>query len=90
MNGGIPINFPNGTKIGYFLRTKEMRHFLFPSGSCKESVVAIADISLMNMTNVMLKFGGVVDIDLTEEQVQVLRYTSLSVFQILNFHRLQR
>ena len=80
--GGIPINFPNGTKIGYFLKTKEMRHFLFPSGSCNESVVAIADISLMNVTNIMLKFGGVVDIDLTEEQVKVLSYTSLSVFQV--------
>ena len=80
--GGIPINFPNGTKIGYFLKTKEMRHFLFPSGSCNESVVAIADISVMNMTNIMLKLGGVVDIDLTEEQIKVLSYTSLSVFQV--------
>ena len=79
---GIPINFPNGTKLGYLLKTKEMRHFLFPSGNCNESVVSIADISLMNMTNILLKFGGVVDIDLTEEQVKVLSYTSLSVVKV--------
>ena len=82
LEGGFPINFPNRTKIGYFKTTKEVGNFVFPAGSCKESAVAIADVSLMNMANLMQKLGGIVDVDLNEEHIEDLSHTPLSIFQV--------
>ena len=79
---GNPLPFPKGTKIGYFSNTIEVGLFARPARSCEESAVIIMDISLINMTNIMYKLGGIVDIDLSEKQLEDLSQTPLSIFRV--------
>ena len=82
LQSGNPMQFPNGTKLGYFSNTLEVGVIARPAGSCEESAVIITDISLINMTNIMIKLGGIIDIDLTEKQLEDLSHMPLSIFRV--------
>ena len=73
---------PAGTKIGYFPKSKVVGTLAYPLGSGEESAVVITDVSSLNLTSIMWRFGGVVDIELTEEQSEDLRGLPLSLFRV--------
>ena len=82
IENGDPKPFPSGTNIGYFPKSKDVGDLAYPAGSCEESAVVIKNIASISLTRTLRKFGGVVDIDLTKDQLEELSGLPLSLFQV--------
>ena len=83
LKDGSPMQFPERTKLGYFPLTKERGSLLYTAESYEESPVIIADLSSFNLKHIMNKLGGIIDIDLSQEQLEAISHTPLSIFQVI-------
>ena len=83
LKDGSHMQFPEGTKLGYFPITKDLGSLFYSSGSYAESPVIIADLSSFNLKHIMNKLGGIIDIDLSQEQLEAISHTPLSIFQVI-------
>ena len=82
LKDGSLMQFPEGTKLGYFPITKELGSLLYTAESYEESPVIIADLSSFNLKHIMNKLGGIIDIDLSQEQLEAISHTPLSIFLV--------
>lgn len=77
---GNPVALPIGTKIGYFPNANYSENSRL--GSCKQPAIVIQDFSSINLTNAVLRFGGIIDISANDNDLKALSSLPLAIFQV--------